>query len=348
MSHQRVPPGCALAIAAAVASLVSVSLAGQAPTSGTRTAAAAKTTAAPNTKTTAASKTWTAKTAWGEPDLQGIWSYASLTPLERPAALAGREFFTPEEAAAREASAGADSPPPPGDPGAYNALWFDRGKIASNLRTSLIVDPPDGRLPLTADGLKRKAAQAELDRVHAADSWLDLPAWDRCITYHGVPPISTGYNNTYQIVQAPGSVAILSENIHDVRIIPLDGRPHLAANIGQWNGDSRGHWEGNTLVVETTNYSDKTELRFPSSRNTHAVERFTRVNENLIDYQFTIVDPTMYTRPWTAVRPMPRLANYQIFEYACHEGNYALSHILSQARAQEKAAQETARKTATK
>jgi hypothetical protein len=132
-------------------------------------------------------------------------------------------------------------------------------------------------------------------------------------------------------------------------MIPLDGRPHLAANIGQWNGDSRGHWEGNTLVVETSNYSDKTQLRFPSFRNTHAVERFTRVNEDLIDYQFTIDDPTVYTRAWTAVRPMPRLTNYQIYEYACHEGNYAMSHILSWARAEEKAAQETTRrKTATK
>jgi hypothetical protein len=159
-----------------------------------------------------------------------------------------------------------------------------------------------------------------------------------------VPPISTGYNNTYQIFQAPGYVAILVENIHDVRIIPLDRRPRLSDSIRQWNGDSRGHWEGKTLVVETTNYSDKTQLRFPSSRHTRAVERFTRVADNVIDYQFTIDDPTVYTRPWTAVRPMTSLPNYRIYEYACHEGNYAMSGILGGARADEKAAEEAAKK----
>ena len=220
----------------------------------------------------------------------------------------------------------------------YNALWFDRGKVASNLRTSLIVDPPDGRLPLTAEARKGLAARAEQRRAHPADSWLDRTPWDRCITYHGVPPISTGYNNTYQIFQTPGYVAILVENIHDVRIIPLDGRPHLTDTLRQWNGDSRGHWESNTLVVETTNYSDKTELRFPASRNTRAVERFTRVSKDLIDSQFTIDDPTLFTKPWTAVRPMPRLEAYRIYEYACHEGNYAMSGILGGERAQEKAA----------
>jgi hypothetical protein len=316
-----------LAVAIAVASLARAPLAGQSLSATAKTATTAK--------------TWTApRTPDGQPDLQGVWSYASLTPLERPAELAGREFFTPKEAAALAAGVENDSPPTPGDPGTYNALWFDRGKVASSLRTSLIVDPPDGRLPLTAEARKNIAAQAEYSRAHPADSYLDLTVWDRCIMYHGVPPISTGYNNTYQIFQTPGYVAILDENIHDVRIIPLDGRPHLPADIRQWNGDSRGHWEGNTLVVETTNYSDKTELRFPSSKNTRAVERFTRVSDDLIDYQFTINDPTLYTKPWTAVRPMPRLKNYQIYEYACHEGNYALMHILSGARAEERAAEE--------
>jgi len=324
-----------LAVVIAVALLARTPLAGQSPSSAA--------------KTTATAKSWTApRTPDGQPDLQGVWSYASLTPLERPADVGGREFFTPKEAAALQAGVETDSAPAPGDPGTYNALWFDRGKVASNLRTSLIVDPPDGKLPLTAEARKNIAAQEEYSRAHPADSYLDLPAWDRCIMYHGVPPISTGYNNTYQIFQAPGYVAILDENIHDVRMIPLDGRPHLAADIGQWNGDSRGHWEGNTLVVETTNYSDKTELRFPSSKNTRAVERFTRVSDDLIDYQFTIDDPTLYTKPWTAVRPMPRLKNYEIYEYACHEGNYALMHILSGARAEEKAAEAAKLKNATR
>ncbi len=205
------------------------------------------------------------------------------------------------------------------------------------------MDPPDGRLPaLTPEAQQSLAAREERRRTHPSDSWLDRKAWDRCITDQGVPPISTSYNNTYQILQTPDYVAILVENIHDVRVIPLDGRPRLDDNIRQWNGDSRGHWEGDTLVVETANYSDKTELRFPSSMNTRAVERFTRVDENLIDYQFTIDDPTVYTQPWTAVRPMPRLHDYRIYEYACHEGNYAMTNILAVARAEEQAAAEAA------
>ncbi len=333
MRHPITAAVSVLAASIAVVSLAAVSVAGQAPSSGSKKKAATKAGTAPRTQ-------------WGDPDLQGTWSYATLTPLERPAAVEGREFFTREEAAKREADTEVDAPPRPGDPGTYNSFWFDRGKIASNLRTSLIVDPPDGRLPLTPEARKRIAALGERRRAHPADSWLDRSAWDRCITYHGVPPISTGYNNTYQIFQTPDYVAILVENIHDVRIIPLDGRPGLTENIRQWNGASRGHWEGNTLVVETTNYSDQTELRFPASRNTRAVERFTRVDGDLIDYQFTIDDPTMYTRPWTAVRAMPRLSDYQIYEYACHEGNYAMSGILGGARAEEKAAADASKRTA--
>jgi hypothetical protein len=330
MRHGLVAGSGVLAALGIVVSLATVPLDGQAASSGPAKSAVKKGTPP--------------RTAWGDPDLQGVWSYATLTPLQRPAALAGREFFTPEEAAKRDAEVAIDRPPAPGDVGAYNALWFDRGKTASNLRTSLIVDPPDGRLPLTPEARKKLAAKEEYLRAHPADSWLDRSAWDRCITYHGVPPVSTGYNNTYQIFQTPGYVAILVENIHDVRIIPLDGRPRLNENIRQWNGVSRGRFEGNTLVVETSNYSDKTELRFPSSGNARAIERFTRVDENLIENQFTIEDPTVYTRPWTAVRAMPRLPGYQIFEYACHEGNYAMSGILRGARALEKAAEEGPKK----
>ena len=294
--------------------------------------------AASQTQAAAADSGASPRTAWGDPDLQGVWSYASLTPLQRPAEFADKEFYTAEEAAARNVSVTLDAPPIPGNVGSYNALWFDRGKVSPDLRTSLIVEPPDGRLPLTAETRESAAADRKYRRAHPADSWLDRSPWDRCITYHGVPPISTGYNNTYQIFQTPGYVAILVENIHDVRIIPLDGRPPLGDDIRQWNGDSRGHWEGNTLVVETANYSDATRHRFPSSRNMRAVERFTRVNDSAIDYQFTIEDPTVYTRTWTAVRPMPKLEDYVIYEYACHEGNYAMTNILSGTRAEEKTA----------
>ena len=272
------------------------------------------------------------QTPWGDPDLQGTWSYASLTPLQRPISMADKEFFTPEEAAQRNYAVTLDQPDTPGSVGSYNALWFDRGEVLSDLRASLIVDPPDGRLPTRPEVTEQAAARRAYVREHPADSWLDRSNWDRCITYHGVPPISTGYNNTYQILQTPTHVAIRVENIHDVRIIPLDGRPQLDDGIRQWNGNSRAHWEGDTLVVETANFGDQTVHRYPSSRNTKAVERFRRVSEDRIDYQFTIEDPSVYTQPWTAVRPMPRLDDYIIYEYACHEGNYAMTNILTAER----------------
>ena len=287
----------------------------------------------------AAQSTEPPRTPWGDPDLQGVWSYATVTPLQRPADL-DRKFFTSEEVAAWNARAKADRPDRPGvDPGAYNAFWVDRGQVLPDRRTSQIVDPPDGRLPLNGRGQTQVAALREHRRMHPADSWMDRSAWDRCITYHGVPPVGTSYNNTYHILQTPEHVAIHVENIHDVRIISIDGRPHLGDGIRQWNGDSRGHWEGNTLVVETINYSDKTELRFPSTPNTRAVERFTRVDENNIDYQFTIEDAEIYTQPWTVDRPMPRMPDYVIYEYACHEGNYGLHNILAGARVEEAAAE---------
>ncbi len=281
---------------------------------------------------------WTApRTAWGDPDLRGTWSYASLTPLQRPAPFRDKEFFTPEEAAARNARANAEAPLVRGNVGSYNAHWFDKGSVDPSLRTSLIVDPPNGRLPpLTAEGRARALARAERFKGRP-DSWLNFTAWTRCITYHGVPPVSTGYNNTYQILQTPKYVAILVENIHDVRIIPLDGRPALDERIRQWNGDSRGHWEGDTLVVVTGNFSEKTEHRFPSSQNLRAVERFARVGENTIYNEFTIDDPDTYEQPWTAVRSMPRLDGYSVYEYACHEGNYAMTNALSGARAEDTA-----------
>jgi len=280
-------------------------------------------------------------TPWGDPDLQGIWSYASLTPLQRPTRLGNKEFYSAEEAAAINAQSLEEPQDRPGDPGSYNVEWFDKGAVSVDLRTSLIVDPPNGRLPLRPEANEQLASERAYRRARETDSWEYRTNWDRCITYHGVPPISTGYNNTYQIVQAAGYVAIYVEMIHDVRIIPLDGRPELDARIRQWNGDSRGYWDGNTLVVETTNFSDKTQHRFPSSPSTRSIERFTRVSDDMIDYQFTIEDPEIYTQPWTAIRPMPKLDDYTVFEYACHEGNYAMTNILRGARVMEQRERES-------
>ena len=275
------------------------------------------------------------RTPWGDPDISGMWSYASLTPLQRPERLGEKEFYTPEEAAQIFANTQQDVADRPGDVGSYNYQWFDRGEVSADFRTSLIVEPSNGRLPVNEATIASQRERAEYLREHSADSWLDRTNWDRCITYHGVPAVSSGYNNSYHIVQNQDFVAIHVEMIHDVRIIPIDGRPQLHDNIRQWNGDSRGYWDGDTLVVRTANYSDKTRHRFPSSRNTIAVERFKRVGEDMIDYSFTIEDPTIYDQSWIAVRPMPRLADYKQYEYACHEGNYAMTYILRGARAEE-------------
>ena len=290
--------------------------------------------------TTQADANWAQpRTAWGDPDIQGIWSYATTTPLQRPVELGNKEFYTEEEAAARDAqrAAAADAAPQAGQTGTYDSVWFDRGSTALNRRTSLIIEPANGRFrPFTAEGQKRLADRAAYRRDHPADSWRDLNPEERCIMYHGVPPLPTGYNNTYQVFQIPGYVAILDESIHDVRMIPLDGRPHLGKDIRHWNGDSRGRWDGNTLVVETTNYRPDTVNGFPSSENLHAVERFTRVSRDVMELQFTITDPSIYTSSWTALLPMRRTEE-KIYEYACHEGNHAMVGILAGARAEEKA-----------
>ncbi|MBM63854.1 MAG: hypothetical protein CL484_12985 [Acidobacteria bacterium] len=276
------------------------------------------------------------RTPWGDPDLQGVWSYATLTPLERSADLEGRTFYTPEEEAAYTELRKTDRPDRPGvDPGGYNALWWDGGWVLPDHRTSQIVDPPTGRLPLNAMGQGRIAARREDRLAHPADSWLDRTNWDRCLTYHGVPPVGTNYNNSYHILQTPDVVAIHVENIHDVRIIPISRRPRLDSRIRQWNGDSRARWDGDTLVVETQNYSEKTQLRFLSTPNTKAVERFTRAGSDRIDYQFTIEDDEIYTQPWIVERPMARLEDYIVYEYACHEGNYAMTNILAGERVRE-------------
>jgi hypothetical protein len=278
------------------------------------------------------------RTPWGHPDLQGIWNFGTITPLERPAQLADRERLTPEEVARLNANEETRAVNRPTDPRrdvdlAYNQFWWDRGTALD--RTSLIIDPPDGRLPpYTPEGLKRRAA---LGGERGYDSWTSRSLNERCLVYRPVPVRSSGYNNNNMIVQAPGYVAMYQEQIHEVRIIPLDGRPHLGQAIRPWLGDSRGRWEGNTLVVETTNFHPDTNYE-GSGGNRKVIERFTRVDADTVLYEFTVNDPTTWTRPWTGQVPWRREAG-PIFEYACHEGNYGMVNLLRSARTLEKAGQ---------
>jgi hypothetical protein len=280
-------------------------------------------------------------------DLQGIWTNTTITPIERPVSLAGKQVFTPEEAAKYEKETNQrndadnrESNPEADVNHAYNQFWWDRGtKVVPGLRTSLIVDPPDGRVPaLTPEAQKRMAAQFAYAREHSTDGPENRSLQERCLNWPtaGPPMLPSFYNNEYQIVQTPSTVAIVIEMIHDVRIIPIDGSPHLPSSIRQWMGDSRGHWEGNTLVVDTTNFTDKSRFR-GADENLHLTERFTRVNPNTVLYEFTVDDPTAFTKPWTAQIPMTKTKG-PVFEYACHEGNYAMVDILAGARAAEKKA----------
>jgi hypothetical protein len=297
----------------------------------------------------AAPKSWTiSRTADGQPDLQGLWTNATITPLQRPRELAGKAVFSEQEVAEREKRILGDLSTDRRDGGAevdvgrsYNELWRERGGLLR--QTSLIVDPPDGRLPaLTEEGRKREEARAEDRRRRGpdpADSWVDRNLAERCIT-RGAPKLPGGYNNNFQILQTRDYVMIFQEMIHEVRIIPLDGRPHAHANIRLWMGDSRGHWEGNTLVVDTANYNDKIRANSfnccpGAGDHLHVTERFTRIAEDAIDYQYTVDDPATYIRSWTASVPMTRVQG-PLFEYACHEGNYAMVDMLSGARAKEK------------
>lgn len=285
---------------------------------------------------------WTPpSTPWGDPDLQGVWDYRTITPLERPREFAGKEFLSDEEAADWERRK-AEHPynRPPGratNPAVHAPWWLDYGnEVVESKRTSLIVDPPDGRIPPVTEEAKRRAeASREHRRQHPADSHEDRSLFERCLV-RGLPRIPAGYNNNYQIFQTPKHVVIFNEMIHLPRIVPLDGRDHLPESVRQWNGDSRGRWEGQTLIVETTNFSEKSNFR-GSGANLHLVERFTRVDADTVAYQFTVEDATTWTRPWTALIPLKK-SEGPIFEYACHEGNYALPNILRAARVTEKTA----------
>jgi len=297
-------------------------------------------------KSAAVGKTWTPpRTSDGKPDLQGIWTNATLTPLERPKEYAAKEFLTEQESVEFEKqelrNVDGDRRDGGGDTDvnrAYNEFWRDRGRITPDRRTSLIVDPPDGRVPaLTPAAQKRAADRAAANRGHQFDGPENRSLAEQCIAVSnaGPPMMPANYNANYQIVQTPGTIALLSEQIHDVRIIPTDGRPHVTQEVRQLLGDSRGHWEGNTLVVDTTNFTDRTSFR-GSGANLHLTERFTRTGPETLLYEFTVDDAESFTRAWTARIPMAKVEG-PVFEYACNEGNYGLAGSLTGARAEEKA-----------
>ena len=302
----------------------------------------------------AARKSTPPRTSWGKPDLEGTWDFRTVTPMERPAEFAGKATLTEKEAAEyarrtveeRNADKRHDTTPRRTVNGtaetedvalAYNDFWWDRGtKVVGTRRTSLIVDPPDGRSPpLTPEAQKRLAAEDAV-RERTAQGPEDRSTAERCIMgFNSGPPMAPGgYNQNVQIIQHPNYVVLLNEMIHNARIIPLDGRPRV--NVRQWVGESRGHWDAETLVIETTNFTQNTSLR-GSSPKLHLVERLQRVDANSLLYEFTVDDPTTWTKPWTAQVPMVK-ADGLIYEYACHEGNYGMFGILSGARAIDKKA----------
>jgi hypothetical protein len=299
----------------------------------------------------AATHSVVSRTAWGDPDLQGTWPSGLLidVPFERPESFGTRDTLTDAEFAARRAqitaqadSDRAESAPSTGPATAPPSHWQERGVAVR--QASLIVDPPNGRLPpMTEDGRRR----ADRWRTMSADTYVlesaaDLTPYDRCIS-RGVlgSTFPNIYNTGIQIVQAPGAVILRYEMVHETRIVPLDGRPHLAAPLVSYMGDARGHWEGETLVVDTTNFNGRTGSYGrngngnPTSEALHLVERFTRAAADVLQYEVTVADPRTWTRPWTVRLPLARDQAYEIFEYACHEGNYAIRHSLSASRARD-------------
>ena len=290
------------------------------------------------------------QTPWGTPDLQGTWDFRTITPLQRPEDLGDKAFLTEEEAANLEQEAvdrderllhqAARRTEAGGNVGAYNNFWMDRGtNIVGDRRTSLIVEPPNGRLPdVTEAGQARAAAGRGSFRDALPESHVDLSNADRCLTgFNAGPPITPGgYNQNMQLFQTPDHVVLLTEMVHTVRVVPLDGRPALDDSLRQWSGDSRGHWEGETLVVETTNFDAKRGWR-GSTPGMRLVERFTRVDADTLEYEFTVTDSDTWMAPWTVQLPMRR-NELQLFEYACHEGNYAMDAMLGGARADERKA----------
>ena len=271
------------------------------------------------------------RTAWGAPDLQGVWDYRTMTPLERPREFGNKTTLTAEEAAAYEQEQGARLDDYDLAPSVHAKWWLDYGReMTDDRRTSLIVDPPDGRIPATTDAAKqRAAARRDLRQRHGADAAEFRGLGERCLTF-GMPRFPGAYNNNVQIFQTPTHVAIVSEMIHNARLIPLDGRPLLTSDMAQWHGDARGYYEGDTLVVETTNFSAKSGFR-GATPNLRLAERFTRVAPGTVHYEITLDDPATWSDPWTALVPMTK-TDQPLYEYACHEGNYGLGNILHNAR----------------
>ena len=295
------------------------------------------------------------RTAWGDPDLNGVWDFRTLTPFERPEDLADQEFFTEEEAAQFEANRLAefevrDDQEPADIGGNYNQFWFDPGdQVSATNQTSLVIDPPSGRVPALVS-----VAQAKADALREHREGIDphAPTYGgfvddlgggmfavRCILgFNSGPPMTPGgYNQNVQLFQTPDHVVLLNEMVHSSRVIPLDGREHISDNVRQWMGDSRGHWEGNTLVVETTNFLRETSFRNGvTTSDLKLVEKFTRTDAGTLMYDVTVEDPNTWSRPWSYRIPM-RANDMPIFEYACHEGNYGLENILAGAREKEAA-----------
>ena len=290
-----------------------------------------------------------ARLSWGDPDLEGIWTNATLTTLQRAPELGTKAFFSAEEAVAWEKqriqATNADRPLRAGEVGAYNDAFFERGKSGvKSRRTSLVIDPPDGRIPaFTPEAQQKVDARTKHEAVSPADRPEDRWLTERCILFGAtVPMLPEPYNNNYRIIQSPGYVTILVEMNHDARVIPLDNRPHLSPRVQQWIGDSRGRFEGNTLVVETRNLKFNEKSRFGvgylnglSDEHLRVVERFTRTDANTLTYQATIEDPTVFVKPWTDEISMDRTEG-PLYEVACHEGNYGMSNILSGQRAEDR------------
>jgi hypothetical protein len=343
MNNRCLASTAALAALAVVAVLMPATASGQAVSPAAKAATAGKSYIPP-------------RTADGQPDLQGVWTNNTVTPLERPKGLAAKEFYTDAELADKqkrererldlnleegrptEAGTAADVH--------YDFAQFgldrSQAKLVWDRRTSIIVGPEGTMPPMTPEARKRLAESAAKNKGHELDGPENRPLGARCLARANVGPpmLPAAYNSNLQIVQGAGSVAIETEMIHDTRIIPLDGRPHIPSNIRQWYGDSVGHWEGNTLVVDTTNFSDLNP--FPGAQNLHVVERLTRVSPDTILYQFTVEDPGMWSKPWSGELPITKIQG-QVYEYACHEANYPLANTLRGARVAE---QEAAKKAA--